>query len=78
MKMQFSEFMQYLFYSLLSFCAVYVTGTLSKLRESIDSLNAHIATLLEKTSWHEKQIERHDEKISNIEKHIIQTNNKGA
>ena len=41
---------------------------LHKLRESIEDLNGNMATLVERTMNHEKLLERHDERIGDLEK----------
>lgn len=60
---QFSEFVQWGFYSVLTGCAVYLTSILNGLKGSVDELNVKMATIIEKTSNHEKRIEKLEDKL---------------
>lgn len=65
--MNYLQFFEYIFYGLLSFCALYITSTLSKLKDSVDKLNGNFATLIEKTTWHEKQLDKLEDRLNNLE-----------
>jgi hypothetical protein len=41
-----------------------------RMTEAVEALNVKIAVLIERTEHHAKTIERHDERISNIEKKV--------
>lgn len=56
--MEFKDFVQWLFYALISGCSVYLTSILSGLKLSVDELNIKMATIIERVSHHEKRIER--------------------
>lgn len=60
---EFSQFVQWAFYGLISGCAVYLTSVLSGLKNSVDELNIKIAIVIEKTNAHEKRIEKIEDKI---------------
>lgn len=62
---QFTDFVQWCFYGLISGCAIYLTSILSGLKLSVDELNIKMATIIEKTSSHEKRIEKLEDKIQN-------------
>lgn len=62
---QFTDFVQWSFYGLISGCAIYLTSILSGLKLSVDELNIKMATIIEKTSSHEKRIEKLEDKIQN-------------
>lgn len=46
---------------------IYAAGSLTKMRESVESLNKSIATIIEKMEWHQKEIENHDSRITSLE-----------
>lgn len=46
----------------------FIALEIRKCSESVNSLNQKIAVLLERLSYHEKQIEKHDRRISQLEK----------
>lgn len=56
--LEFKDFVQWVFYALLSGCAIYLTTILSGLKLSVDELNIKMATIIEKTSNHERRIEK--------------------
>lgn len=56
--MDFINFVQTSFYGLISFVAIYITTILSGLKNSVDELNIRVAVIIEKTSNHEKRIEK--------------------
>lgn len=58
---QFSEFVQWGFYSVLTGCAIYLTSILNGLKISVDELNVKMATIIERVSHHERRIERLEE-----------------
>lgn len=61
---QFSEFIQWGFYSVLTGCAIYLTAILNGLKGSVDELNVKMATIIERVSHHEKRIEKLEDKIT--------------
>lgn len=61
--MEFKDFVQWLFYALISGCSVYLTSILSGLKLSVDELNIKMATIIEKTSNHERRIEKLEDKV---------------
>jgi hypothetical protein len=63
----YQSFASWLLCGLLGGCAVYGVGVLAKLTASIQQLNGQIARILEKTAWHEKELERLDDRVSRVE-----------
>jgi hypothetical protein len=61
--MTFPQFVEWVFYALIGGVSLQVAGKLGKLTESITALNEKIAVVIEKTAWHEKQLEKHDAEI---------------
>lgn len=65
--MQYAEFVQWVFYGLLSFGAFSIVRILGQLNEGVQLLNEKVAVVIEKTAWHEKRLEEHHERIREIE-----------
>ena len=40
---------------------------LGKLRDSIDALNIKVGTIVEKTRWHDKILDKYDARLTNLE-----------
>lgn len=64
--MDFSKFIEWAFLGIISGSAIYAVGILGSLRNSVNELNNKIATVIEKTAWHEKWLEKHDLEILNL------------
>lgn len=64
--MEFSKFVEWAFLAIISGAAVIAVGILSSLKNSVNELNQKIATIIEKVTWHEKWLERHDDEITNL------------
>ena len=65
--MNFPQFVEWVFYGIIGGSSVYAVNVLSDLKSSIEKLNERVAVIIEKTAWHEKQLEKHDERINNLE-----------
>jgi len=61
---EFNQFVQWAFYALISGCAMYLTTILNGLKTSVEELNIKMATIIEKTSSHEKRIEKLEDKLT--------------
>ncbi len=61
--MDFAKFVEWTFYGIIGGCSVYLVSIISGIKESIDKLNINMAVIIEKTSSHEKRIEKLEEKI---------------
>lgn len=64
---QFEKFVDWGFMALLSGGVAYAARFLSKLQTSVAKLNEQIATILERTSWHQREIENHEHRLSSLE-----------
>lgn len=63
------QFVTWSLQAILGLGVMLVVQSLRKLQESVQMLNERVATVLEKTSWHEKQLERHDQRLAHLETH---------
>ena len=61
--MDFTKFVEWAFYGIIGGCSVYLVTIISGIKDSIDKLNINMAVIIEKTSSHEKRIEKLEEKI---------------
>lgn len=73
--MEFNKFIEYLFYGLMSSTAVYIASSIGKLKTSVDELNLSFASEIQKLAnvkdtieKHERIIERHSERLIDLEK----------
>ncbi len=64
--MDFSKFIEWAFLGIISGAAIFAVGILASLKNSVNELNNKIATIIEKVTWHEKWLERHDDEITNL------------
>lgn len=61
--MTFHRFKDWMLMGLLT-CGIYI---LWNMKSSVDTLNVAVATIIEKSVWHEKQISQHDDRIRLLE-----------
>ena len=61
--MQFDQFIQWCF---LGVCSGGVM-VMFQLKTSVQQLNDRVLVLIEKTVWHEKELEKHESRISKLE-----------
>ena len=61
-----NELMSTGFMGFLSFGLVYAVNVLSKMKDSIEDLNVHIATLIEQNKFQQKQIEENKDHIEDL------------
>lgn len=64
----FQKFVEWAFMAIVSGGIGFGARFLAKLSKSIDTLNQNMATVAEKTTWHEKTLERHDDRIGTLER----------
>ena len=48
---------------------LWLGSELHKMRESVETLNVRMAELLERTLHHERQLDRHESRIGELERH---------
>ena len=63
----YTHFVEWAFFGLVGGSAVYGVSILAHLKLSIDTLNERVATIIEKTAWHERELRRQDERIQKLE-----------
>lgn len=61
--MNFTQFIEWVFYGVIGFAAFRMVGILDQLQASVESLNVKIAVIIERSDNHEKRIERLEEKV---------------
>lgn len=69
--MEFSNFLTWGFTGLLSGILVYAVKVLTDIKRSVEELNERMATIIEKTFWHEKEMEKMSARISSLEVSIL-------
>lgn len=69
--MEFSNFLTWGFTGLLSGILVYAVKVLTDIKKSVEELNERMATIIEKTFWHEKEMEKMSARINAIEIGIL-------
>jgi hypothetical protein len=69
--MQFDSFLSWGFTGLISGILIYGVKVLQDIKSSVEQLNERMATIIEKTQWHEKEMERLNSRISVIEMRLV-------
>lgn len=67
--MDFADFINWAFMGILSGGLVFLIAILNEVKVSIQNLNERMAVLIEKTVWHEKALEKLEERIAKLENH---------
>lgn len=65
--MSFDNFLSWGFTALLSGVLVYGVKILQDIKNSVDELNERMATIIEKTAWHEREMEKMSNRILSLE-----------
>jgi hypothetical protein len=71
--MQFDSFLSWGFTGLISGILIYGVKVLQDIKASVEQLNERMATIIEKTQWHEKEMERLNNRISAIELRVLRS-----
>lgn len=66
--MEYSNFVQWAFFGLLGYGFMKISSVLSDLTKSVERLNEKLAGLLEKSAWHERNINELHDRVRVIEK----------
>ncbi len=81
MSMDFQQFVEWMFYGLMSSTALYIASSIGKLKASVEHLNMAFATEIEKLSnvkqtleRIEKTVDRHSERLLELEKKTFNCN----
>jgi len=64
---QGNDIITYGFYGSITLIAGFIASSINQIKMSIESLNQHVAVLLEKTDRHDKDLDRHADKLEKIE-----------
>jgi hypothetical protein len=64
----YNQFIQWLFFGVIGFAASFSVIILAGMKRSVDDLNIRIGTIIEKTFWIEKTLERHQGEIENLKR----------
>lgn len=65
--MEFKEFASWAMQGLIGGGVIYAASVIGKMRDSVEALNQSIATIIERSNWHERVIEKHEDRISELE-----------
>jgi hypothetical protein len=65
--MEFKDFIEWAFPALIAGAVIYGVDLLRQLKNSIDALNVNVGTLVERSAWHEKELEKLDARLSKLE-----------
>lgn len=68
--MDWSSFADWALKALMAGVLAYGVKVLTQMRKSLDRLNEKVATIIEKTAWHQKELDRHDQRLSLIEERL--------
>jgi hypothetical protein len=63
----FHDFVTWGFQGIVTGAIVFGVAEIKGLRSSIESLNQQIAKTIEKTAWHEKELDKHEDRIHRLE-----------
>lgn len=69
--MQFNEFLTWGFTGLISGILIYGVKVLQDIKSSVDELNERMATIIEKTAWHEREMEKMSNRIVSLESKLF-------
>lgn len=64
----FSQFVSWIFYGLLAYVAVDIMRSIREVKDSISTLNTQVAVVIAQTESHKEVLDRHDERIHNLER----------
>ena len=73
-NIEFKDFINWAFMALLAGCVMYAVEAVKDLNNAVQTNNEHIATLIERTSWHgqkfishEKRLDKHELRLQSLE-----------
>ena len=69
--MQFNDFLTWGFTGLISGILIYGVKVLQDIKSSVDELNERMATIIEKTAWHEREMEKMSNRIVSLESKLF-------
>lgn len=72
--MSFDNFLSWGFTALLSGVLVYGVKVLTDIKKSVEELNGRMATIIERTAWHEKEMTRLNDRMLWLENRLMGSN----
>jgi hypothetical protein len=66
----FPQFVDWAFKGIVAGTLFYGVGLFAGMKHSIDELNIRMAQVIERMTHHQKEIDKHDERLSKIEERI--------
>ncbi len=69
--MQFNDFLTWGFTGLVSGILIYAVKVLTDIKLSVEELNERMATIIEKTAWHEREMEKMSNRIVLLENKLF-------
>lgn len=67
--MEWNQFYDWIIKALMTGLFSYGVHILGELKKSVDLLNERVSTVIERTEWHNKSLEKLDERVSRLELH---------
>lgn len=64
----FAYFIQWAFYGLIVYFAYDIKSTIKAMGTSVENLNLQIAVVIKQTENHKEMLDKHDERIYNLER----------
>lgn len=61
------QFVQWAFYALLTGSIIYLVAVIDNLTKYVKELSEKMGIIIEKTTWHEKTLDDHDERLRTLE-----------
>ncbi len=62
------QIVQWGFYGMATFIGGGILSAITKLKDGVAELNIKVATVIEKLAGHEKELEKHDERLEFLER----------
>lgn len=69
---QANDIVTYGFYAMITGIAGFIAQSISRIKDSIESLNSHVAVLLERTDRHDRDLERLEDKLNKFDEQCDQ------
>lgn len=73
--MDWASFADWMLKGLMAGVLVYGVRMLGGMKDSMDELNKKMAAIIEKTSWHEKELDRQGSRITHLEDRLPRKKN---
>lgn len=70
MEIHWGDFIDWILKGVLGGICAYGVHILGAMKKSIDDLNVKVGTIIERTDWHTKEIDRLDSRVTRLEEKI--------